>query len=167
MKTESQTRERVREAVTRSLEEVLQPQALAAVDRHGGFARQLREAPVTAQKDRLVLAKVLLDVARADGRIATEEWDFLSQHAPDLLALLESDPQPLSRAELLQASPQTRETIFMLAWALALADRQLAEAERERLRAHAEGLGIAAERAALLRALAEEFLRGQDAAAGT
>lgn len=128
------------------------------------FARQLEAAPVTQQYDVGVLARMLAEIANADGNIGDDEKGFLAGFVPpdagtvdDLLAT-----PPLSKVELEEAAAGApRETMLMVAWALALTDEDLADEEQARLAAHAEGLGIGADRAAELKRFAQVFVVDQ------
>ena len=128
------------------------------------FTRQLDAAPVAQQYDVGVLARMLAEIANADGNIGDDEKGFLASFVPpgagtvdDLLAR-----PALSKVELDEtAAGASRETMVMLAWALALTDKDLAAEEQARLAAHAEGLGIAADRAAELKRYAQLFVVDQ------
>jgi hypothetical protein len=133
--------------------------AASIADALAGFARQLEAAPVVEPAERALLGRVLLDVARADSRVTEEEREFLEHHLA-----LGSGPIELcrltvpSREEMAPCREAVRETILMLAWALALSDYELAPAERDLLAADAHALGIAKERAAELRRYAQYFV---------
>jgi uncharacterized tellurite resistance protein B-like protein len=122
------------------------------------FARQLGALKLTSPYDRSVLARMLMEVAQADGRITAEERELLGRF---VAADVGEGRAPLSRAELSETSPGAREAALMIAWAVALADSELSDAEREKLGAHAAGLGISGERAAVLKGYAQAFLVDQ------
>lgn len=137
--------------------------AETAAEGESDFQRQLRTSPPTTRFDRGVMARMLLDVAGADGRVSDEESALLAQFiAPDLGPVNElARRPPLSRAELQETSPPTRETSLMIAWAVALADSDLDDSERAQLAAHTAGLGIPEERASELRRMAQLFVVDQ------
>lgn len=127
------------------------------------FARVLGQADLAQRQDRLLLARLLIEVANADGRISPEERAFLDEHvAPDLGPIEELTQRPsLTRAELEQTSQAGREAALMVAWAVALSDRTLDEAERAQLFRHADALGISRARAEELRRFAQRFIVDQ------
>jgi len=128
------------------------------------FTAQLSQAPVTQPYDQGVLARMLTEVAMADGQLDTEEMQFLSQFVPPQLGSIEelAKRPPLSTAELAETSRgPARETMLMIAWGLACADKVLAEAEARKLAGLAQGLGIAEGRVQELMRYAQEFVVDQ------
>jgi len=128
------------------------------------FARQLEQAPVAAPYDVGVLARMLTEIANADGQISDDEKGFLAGFIPPLVGSVDSmlAKPALSSVELEEtASGPSRETMLMLAWAVALTDEDLAAEELARIEAHAQGLGIAATRAAELKQYAQMFVVSQ------
>jgi uncharacterized tellurite resistance protein B-like protein len=129
------------------------------------FARQLEAAPVKTAADRRALARLLCEIACADGKLAAKERAFLAGFAgDDEVGAVDELVQlaihtPLSAAELGATEVgASRDTLLMLAWALAYTDEDLADAERTRLHAVAAGLGIDAQRAAELQRFAQLWL---------
>lgn len=117
----------------------------AAKETLSAFEQQLAAGPITAPFDRSVLSRMLVEVSSADARLSRDEEAFLI----DFLDAGAGSPQslaqraPLSRAELGEtASGPSRETMLMLAWALALCDEELADSERKKLDGYAQGLGL-------------------------
>jgi len=132
------------------------------------FAAQLDAAPVAQPYDRGVLARMLVEIANADGNIADEEKAFLADFVPPDLGSVDGllARAPLSKVELDEtAQGRSRETLLMVAWALALTDEDLAEAEQDRLAELAAGLGIAEARADELKRYAQLFIIDQALAA--
>ena len=128
------------------------------------FTRILNAAPVTAPYDRGILARMLTEIACADGVVGAEERQFLTGFITADLGTVDSLAQmpTLSSAELIETSQGgTRETMLMLAWALALTDENLAPDEAMRLDQYATGLAITAERAHELRSYAQIYLVDQ------
>ncbi len=118
------------------------------------YDKLLASHPIAEGWDRMVLARVLVEVARADGSMQAGEQQLLGQILPGTdLRELAAKP-PLSAAELQGTSELAREAIALLAFSLALADEQLSAAETQRLNAIAGGLGLSASRADALRKLA-------------
>lgn len=138
--------------------------AKAAGDVLTDFAAQLERAPVTQNYDRGVLARMLMEVAVADGQLAEEEKSFLSSFMPPSTGGVDAlqDKPPLSDAELAETGQgPVRETMLMIAWGLACTDKDLAEAETNVLARFAQGLGIGEARAAELQNWARKFVIDQ------
>lgn len=135
--------------------------ASAAGEQLSEFAAQLAKAPVVQRYDTGVMARMLVEVARADGQVEPEEEELLASFLPAELGSVEALAKrpPLSEVELSEcASGPARETMLMLAWALALTDESLAPQEARRLERYARGLGLAQERAEALQRAARLFL---------
>jgi hypothetical protein len=114
-----------------------------------GFMRQLVDAPATTKYDRLVSARMLAEIASADGQLGQDEHMFLSGFiTPDLGTVDELWRAPrLSTAELAETSEgPVRDTMLMLAWAVAWTDERLAAEEEARLREYAAALSVPATR---------------------
>jgi tellurite resistance protein len=125
------------------------------------FMQQLETASVTAPYDQGVLARMLTEIACADGTVADEERMFLASFIPAQVGTVDSlaKMQRLSPAELAETVQGTsRETMYMLTWAVALTDEELAPQEEARIAEFATGLGVAPERAAELRRFAQVYL---------
>jgi uncharacterized tellurite resistance protein B-like protein len=125
------------------------------------FDRLLREAPILAERDRQVAARMLVEVARADGQVTETEWAFLASFIPTDLSSVDTcmAAPRLTSVELDSVSPgATRATMIMLAWALAHVDHDLDQNEEEGLLGYAEKLKVSRERALELRDYARAFL---------
>lgn len=138
--------------------------AKAAGATPSAFSKQLAEAPVSERYDRGVLARMLVEVANADGRIEPDEINFLSGFITDdvgtVPALLKKPA--LSSVELSETSTGgVRETLLMLAWAAAMTDEELADAEVRKLEGFAAGLALHPERAESARRAAQAHLLEQ------
>ncbi|RMG06511.1 MAG: hypothetical protein D6731_25685 [Planctomycetota bacterium] len=121
------------------------------------FERQLEVAPVTQPRDRELLARMLTEVARADGRLTPKEWELLGKLIPGDLSSVDTNMErpPLTDEELSAASGgASRDTMLMLAWALALTDDRVEGEECARVEEFARALKIPSERAAELRRMA-------------
>jgi tellurite resistance protein len=91
------------------------------------FERQLSAAPITEKYDQEVLVRVLLEVSRSDSNCRVEERAFLQEVVKDeaLIARLQKAPR-ITVAELAEVSTvQVKQTLLMLAWAMAYADGSL------------------------------------------
>ena len=125
------------------------------------FMQQLNSAPVGAPYDRGILARMLTEVAAADGVLADQERMFLSSFLPPDIGTVDSLAQMprLSPAELAETSQgAARETMFMLAWAVAFTDENLSPDEANRLSDFAQGLGLSSERSVQLKSYAQVYL---------
>ncbi|MCA8921057.1 MAG: TerB family tellurite resistance protein [Planctomycetes bacterium] len=127
------------------------------------FTLRLAKAPVSDPEDQHVLARVLAELARADGHVDTEEWAFLAEfvlaETGSIYAIM--DEPPLTAEELQQVTPEVRESVLMIGWALVLADSELRESETRLLSEWAEGFGIPPERQDRLRRDAARFVLAQ------
>lgn len=99
------------------------------------FERQLSAAPITEPYDLEVLVRVLLEVSRSDSQWRSEEKAFLEEVIQDqaMIARLQKAPN-LTVSELAEvSSADIKQTILMLAWAMAYADGSLDLQEMSRL----------------------------------
>lgn len=123
--------------------------------------QQLSAAPVASGYDRLLLARMMVEVAGAHGGVSPEEQSHLSDVLDPELGSLESlmSRPPLTGAELAEASPgPVRETLLSAVWALALCDEHEDQAEFELLSRYASALGVKPEGA---RQLAQSYVMDQ------
>lgn len=138
--------------------------AQAAGDVMTDFMRQLTTAAVTGPYDRGVLARMLTEIACADGTVSDDEREFLSGFISPDIGTVDSlaQKQRLSPAELSETSqgPQ-RDTMYMLAWAVALTDEDLSSEEEARLGELATGLGLDEDRSRQLKQFAQVYLVDQ------
>jgi hypothetical protein len=121
----------------------------------------LRSAPVVVPYDRNVLARMLVAVASADGRLQPEEQELLLEFlGGDLPPLAEIQRlPPVSVVELGETSPgPVREAMLLVAWSLTLADRGMDATEKGLLDGYAVALGVRPERNAQLLQMAQEHL---------
>lgn len=117
----------------------------AAQDQLSPFEQQLANHPVSHQYDRGILARMLVEIARADGRLTSDEnaWlnDFLG---PEMAAISDLANRPaLSDAELNETTRgELRTTLMMLAWAMAIVDEHFDATEQAALQRFAGGLRL-------------------------
>ncbi|MCP4444464.1 MAG: TerB family tellurite resistance protein [Myxococcales bacterium] len=127
------------------------------------FARQLEAAPVTTPYDRTVLARMLTEIACADGELGAEERTFLASFITADIGSIDQLSQQamqnrLGAADLSEcAQGPSRETMLMLGWALAFTDQELAFAEEQRLGELATGLSLDPTRAQQLKTFAQVY----------
>lgn len=106
------------------------------------FQRQLAQHPVSHPYDRQVLARMLVELARADGQLASQEQDLLTELIEGGVEDLAERP-PLTGAELgTTSSGDTRVSLLLTAWTLALVDEEMDERERTLLMGWADGLDL-------------------------
>ncbi|MFW5967178.1 MAG: hypothetical protein ACOCV2_06650 [Persicimonas sp.] len=126
--------------------------------------RQLKLAPLESKKDRDVLTYMLLDIASADDEVDRAEQEFLLDFV-DREKLLEGrniHRARVSQSELRETSPgQPRETLYMLACAVALADHKFDPAESDRLEFYEKGLNLEEHRAEELLEAAQKYFLEQ------
>jgi dihydroflavonol-4-reductase len=141
---------------------MVEPRATRAADAllQSEFIRQLQAHPLDGPREQQVLGAELARMAAADGTIESAERGLVSQFAA--VAIEELLERPRLPPEQLQELPHgVRESVLMVAMALAWVDEQYTDHERkaiERLRAD---LGVPAPRATELERWAREFVVDQ------
>ena len=128
------------------------------------FSQQRSSAPVSSPYDRGVLARMLTEIACADGQLGDDERGFLGGFITPEMGTVEqlAQYQRLSAAELAETTQgPSRETMLMLAWALAFTDEELSSQEAGRLNEYAGQLAIAPQRAEELVQYAQVYLVDQ------
>lgn len=116
----------------------------AEPDQQNGFTRTLTGLRVTAPHDRQVAARMLAEIAAADGHIADEERVLIEAFTGGELGGIEQllEYPPLTPAELYPVTPAVREPLLMMAYAVAFADQVLEPGEQRRLLELARGLRL-------------------------
>lgn len=136
----------------------------AAAEAMSDFERMLAEAPIQHPYDRMVMARMLVEIARGDGRLSSEESSWLTEViTPDLgdVHALAARP-PLTGAELSSTSPGgVRRSLLVLAWAMALVDEEMAAAEKVLLDHFAAGLGLPGRDVEACRKAAQTYILDQ------
>ncbi len=111
------------------------------------FDQQIKKYPVTNNYDREILARILTELANADGTITQEEKDFLdsflSPPLNNINELLLKDP--ISSIECEEVSEKVKPTIYLLAWAVSLIDYDLDPNEQSILFEYADMFGFSEE----------------------
>lgn len=107
--------------------------------------RQLKLAPLDSPEDRELLTRMLLDVASADKDVDRAEEEMLLDFV-DRDKIARGRPGErgrVSQDDLRRASTgQARETLYMLACAIAMVDHKFDPEESDRLEFYAKGLGL-------------------------
>ncbi len=136
----------------------------AAQELMSDFDQQLSTHPVQHPYDRLIMARMLVEIARADGVLSSEEQSWLTDLiTPDVGSIGDlSQRPPLSAAELGQSSQGgVRDSMLLMAWALALVDEEMDAAEQRALQGFARGLGLSAQREDRVRRIAQGWILDQ------
>ena len=125
-----------------------------------GFEKRLAEAPVSERFDQGVLARTLVELSAADGEISADEIAFISDFIDPEIGSVDDFAKrpPLTGAELSETSEAARSSIMMLAWACAMSDEELAEAEIARLEELSNGFGLSEEQNSSVKNDAQQFL---------
>lgn len=124
------------------------------------FDRQLRANPIVEAYDIDILVRVLLEVSRSDSDLRVEERAFLEEIVSDVSTIDRLSQAPnLTVAELAETSSvEVRETILMLAWAMAYADGRLDYEEMARLSQLCRGFMLPEKRVRELQMASKLFL---------
>jgi tellurite resistance protein len=108
------------------------------------FARRLKQKPIAMGYDKKTLARLLLELAKADGEFNKEEkeflQDFIDEDTGTFPELLRSPS--LSRVELEEINREVKENIFMVASAVTFIDKSFDEREKAKLYEVAEMMMI-------------------------
>lgn len=138
--------------------------ARAARDLMSPFDLQLADGPIENNYDKQVLARMLVEVAKADGTLADAERAFMTEFLTPDVGSLDSllERPPLTGAELANTSRgPLRGTLLMLGWVLALSDESFDAAEGQRLADFSQGLGLTGAQNDAMRLAAQTFLLDQ------
>lgn len=99
------------------------------------FEKLIKRNPLTKAYDRKILARMLVEMARADGTIEAEEKaffdDFLTQETGSLRDLMRAPA--ISMVECEEVTENARENVFMIVAAVALTDNEFADEEQLKL----------------------------------
>lgn len=99
------------------------------------FEKLIKRSPLTKAYDRKILARMLVEMARADGTIEAEEKaffdDFLNQETGSLRDLMRAPA--ISMVECEEVTSEARENVFMIVAAVALTDNEFADEEQLKL----------------------------------
>lgn len=125
---------------------VVAPAAVPAVQAENipEFERQLQKSPLSNRFEKEILARMLVEVAQADGEIDRGEREWLdaliSPEIGTVQQLILRDP--VSPVECRELSPAAREMIFKSAWVLSLKDFHLNLVEESILMEYADMFGL-------------------------
>lgn len=125
------------------------------------FTVIVQGARITKAWDRAILARMLAEIAGADGTLAEDERALFASFLPDQNLDNVLDKPPLSRADLEETSADVRHEMWLIAAAMAVSDETFADAEATRLAAFGKALGLADKDQARGLALAKEYVLDQ------
>lgn len=99
------------------------------------FEKLIKRNPLTKSYDRKILARMLVEMARADGTVEAEEKaffdDFLNKETGTLGELMRAPS--ISMVECEEVTSEARENVFMIVAAVALTDNEFADEEQLKL----------------------------------
>jgi uncharacterized tellurite resistance protein B-like protein len=108
------------------------------------FEEQMNSHPIADPHDKNVYARVLAELAYADGSISKEEAELFKSiippDQPSLDRLAKADP--VSKVEAEEVTQGVKGTIYMVAWVIALIDLRLDPVEEELLMEYADVFGL-------------------------
>lgn len=99
------------------------------------FEKQIEANPIADAHDKNIFARVMAELAYADGTITPEEAEFfkaiIPSDQPSLDQLAKSDP--VSKIEAEEVTDGVKGTIYMFAWTISIIDLSLDPVEQELL----------------------------------
>jgi tellurite resistance protein len=108
------------------------------------FEKRIKKNPLTEINDKKIMSRMLVEMARADGRIEENERlffeDFLNDDTGRLGDLMRTSF--LTSEDCSKASKESRPIIFLIVCAVALTDNDFNREEQQKLNAFAGMLGI-------------------------
>jgi len=134
----------------------------AAQKELSAFDRAVAANGPTHPYDQQVLARMLVEVARADRRVSSQESSWLTDMLPAEVGSVRelAERPPLSAEELGETTAKVRPVLLMLAWTLALVDEEFSEDEKAVLQRLASGLKLDPSQAEEARKAAQEEVLG-------
>ncbi len=104
------------------------------------FEKQLTQYPITNSYDKEVLSRMMIEVAKADGGITSDEEAFLQTFMQNYRSL--SSRSSLTPVECEEVTKNAKLSVYLLAWGIALVDLELSRLEEAKLFEFAEWLGL-------------------------
>lgn len=119
----------------------------------------IRQNPLKENYDKKIMSRMLVEMARADGRIEEEERLFFSHFLNDEMGGLSDliTAPYLTAADCKKVSKNGRLTIFVIVSAVALTDNELEVEEQDKLNRFAEIFGLKAEKQQELFQIAQDY----------
>lgn len=108
------------------------------------YELQLMDHPIENGFEQEILARFIVGIASADGRITSDERDFLTDTIPARFGTIEDIQAKgdISRVEASELESGSKETIYLLGWTMALADFDVDPSETRMLLTFGELFGI-------------------------
>ena len=106
--------------------------------------KQLHTSPVEHSYDQEILARMLMELAKANATISEEEKHFLQRHL-GLSSLKYQElalADPVSSVEAEEVSASAKPTIFQLVYTIALVDQRLGAREKKLLAHYGHSMGL-------------------------
>jgi tellurite resistance protein len=108
------------------------------------FEKIIRRSPLTKSYDKKILARMLVEMAKADGSVSKEEKeffeDFLTDETGNLGSLMRAPSVSIVECE--EISADAKENVFMITAAVALTDDEFSDEEQLKLDDYAQMLGF-------------------------
>ncbi len=127
------------------------------------FEAQIERSPIVDRHDKKVFARILADLASADGVIQDEEVEFFQSIVPvdagSIHDIIASDP--VSKVDCEMVKDGVRDTIYMFAWAIVMVDYEIHPKEVEMMGKYADMLGMTGTRKAELEQTAKVHMLEQ------
>lgn len=122
------------------------------------FHRIVGDARLTERHDQWVLAKMMAELARADGRIDQSERAIFSAFANSDIGRIDilAREAPIRPDQFRDVTPGLGEALMLMALAVAYSDNEFHDRERRLLTGYQQGLGISAARQPELELFAAE-----------
>lgn len=131
----------------------------AADNEDTSFEKQLLNSPVIKKYDRDILSRMLVSIATADGKIVAREKKFLNEFLENETIKEMSILPRLTDEEFDDVSEgNVRDSMLMIAYAIALTDEDLDQLESYSLGRFSKGLGISDEKSMLLKKKAQFYI---------
>lgn len=128
------------------------------------FEEQVTTNPIVDPHDKNVFARVMAELAYADGTVTKEEAEFFKEiippDEPSLDQLAKADP--VSRIEAMEVTQGVKGTIYMFAWVIAAIDLDIDPVEEELLMEYADVFEIQDTRREELVRMAKYFVLEQN-----
>jgi hypothetical protein len=129
----------------------------------------INDNPVENGFEQEILARLLVELASADNKITADEREFLAGAVPPRFGTIEDlqGKGSISKIEAEELGKGVKETIYLLGWAMALADYDVDPAETRKLLTYGELFGIPDHRKEELAMLAKSYCLEQAITADT
>ena len=121
------------------------------------FQGHLAKHPIKNLFEQDILSRVLVSIARADGRITEDERNFISEMLPKKIGTISeiAERGEISSVEAEELDSDIKKSVLLLAWAVALVDFDLDPAENRKLNEFAALFGFSGHEAESIATLAK------------